>query len=230
MVVQFDQGTAPEDGKSALICLDGATGKQVWKTARPVGNSWSSPVVVGGRIYTAGNPWVIAYDAASGAEVWKAKLLDGDVAVTPLWRDGVLYVANDRAVAAAIRTDGSGDVTETHVLWKNNEALLPDMCSPVFDGKRLLLTHGGGTVTCLDPATGKELWTHDLGGQVLASPILVGRTVYLPDHEGVTHLFTLGEKFEEVGTCPLGEQVSASPVVADGKLYLRGKDNLYCIR
>ena len=112
----------------------------------PVENSWSSPIVAGGCIYTAGNPWVIAYDAAGGQEIWKAKLLEGDVAASPVFRDGVLYVANDRAVAAAIRTDGHGDVTATHVLWKNKDPMLPDMSSPITDGKRLLFAHGGGSV------------------------------------------------------------------------------------
>jgi outer membrane protein assembly factor BamB len=55
--------------------------------------------------------------------------------------------------------------------------------------------------------------------------------VYLTDHDnGVTHVFALGEKFEEIGSFTLGEAVSASPAVSDGRLLLRGKDNLYCIK
>lgn len=230
VIVQFDQTSDPDSGKSALFCFEGSTGRQVWKTTRPVENSWSSPIVAGGRIYTAGNPWVIAYDAASGKEIWKAKLLEGDVAPSPVFRDGVLYVANDRAVAAAIRTDGSGDVTATHVLWTNKDPMLPDMSSPITDGKRLLFAHGGGTVTCLDAATGKEVWTHDLGGMVHASPVLVGDKVYLTGVDGVTHVFGLGAEFKQLGAYPLGEKVSASPAVVDGRLFIRGKENLYCIK
>ncbi len=230
VIVQFDQTSDPDSGKSALLCFDGATGRQVWKTPRPVENSWSSPIVAGGRIYTTGNPWVIAYDATSGKEIWKAKLLEGDVAASPVFRDGVLYVANDRAVAAAIRADGKGDVTATHVLWTNKEPLLPDIVSPLTDGKRLLLTHGGGTLTCLDAVTGKEVWTHDVGGTVHASPVLVGDRVYLTSDDGVTHVFGLGAEFKELGAFPLGEKVSASPAVMDGRMFIRGKENLYCIK
>jgi outer membrane protein assembly factor BamB len=229
LLVQWDHGSA-EDGKSALICLDGATGKQVWKTPRPVANSWASPVVAGGRVYTCSNPWVIAYNAVDGSELWRAKLLEGDVAPSPVLNNGVLYVANDRAVAAAIKTDGTGDVSQTHVTWSAKEIALPDIVSPLTDGKYLLLTHGSGELNCLDAATGKVLWTHPMEAQMNASPILVGRNVYLFDKDGTCHLFELKDKFEELRANKLSEPVSASPAVVGGKLYIRARENLYCIQ
>lgn len=230
VIVQYDQTHDPDSGKSYLAAFEGATGKPAWKSIRPVGNSWSSPIVVGSRVYTISSPWVIVYDAADGKEIWRAKLMDGDVAPTPVLREGTVYVASDRAVAAAIRGDGSGDVTETHVLWTNKDTMLPDMVSPVCDGKRLLLVHGSGLLTCLDAKTGKEVWTHELGGMVHASPLLVGDKVYLTAHDGVTHVFTLGDKFESLATYPLGEEVSASPAVVDGRVFIRAKEHLYCIK
>ena len=229
VIVQFDEGQTEENSKSALYCFDGATGKQAWKTPRPVQNAWTSPIVVDGRIYTAGNPLVMAYNAADGKEIWRAKVLEGDVACSPVFADGVVYVANDRAVAAAIRADGSGDVTASHVKWSNAEIALPDMVSPLTDGKSVLLVSGGGEVNSLDARTGKKRWSHDIKGGFRSSPILAGNLVYLVSETGVTHVFALGDSYKEVRTCPLGEPVSASPAVAGGRLYFRGKENLWCI-
>jgi outer membrane protein assembly factor BamB len=180
-------------------------------------------------VFTCGLPWVIAYSPADGKELFRAKVMDGDVATSPLWHGGVLYVANDRAMAAAIRCDGSGDVTEKAVIWSNREVTLPDMVSPLTDGKYVLLTHGGGEANCLDAQTGKVVWTQDMGSPMSASPILAGKLVYLMDKTGTTHVFELKETFEEIRTCKLNEEVTASPAVLGGHLYIRGKENLYCI-
>lgn len=229
IIVQWDQGDA-EQNKSFLLCLDGATGKQLWKTPRPVGNSWASPIIANGVIYTSGLPYVIAYNASDGKEIWRAKLMDGDVAASPVFRDGVVYVANDRALAAAIRADGAGDVTESHVKWKQSELQLPDIVSPLTDGERLLIVTSAGDMTCLEAATGKTLWTHSLGVMVNASPLLAGKEVYLTDHEGLTHVFQLSTpQFQELRSSPLGEQVTASPAAVAGRLYIRAKENLYCV-
>lgn len=122
-------------------------------------------------------------------------------------------------------------VLEDHsnVLWKVSELALPDMVSPLTDGKRLLLTHGGGELNCLDATTGRTLWTHNVDAMVHASPILVGDKVYLTDYKGVTHVFLLADEFKELATFPLGEEVTASPAVVDGVLYIRGKEHLYGI-
>lgn len=229
VIVQWDNASDAESGKSFLLCLDGVTGKTLWKTPRPVCNSWASPIVVGQTIYTCSNPYVIAYRAADGGEIWRAKLMDGDVAITPVFQDGILYVANDRAIAAAIRTDGAGDVTATHVLWTNKEATLPDMVSPLADGKRLLLAHRSGEATCLNAADGQILWKHSFETQMIASPILVNGKVYLISKEGDCFLFPLEGTFTLQATNKLGEEVAASPIAVGGRLYVRAKEHLYCI-
>ena len=65
---------------------------------------------------------------------------------------------------------------------------------------------------------------------VHASPVLVGDKVYLTTADGVTHVFGLGPEFKGLGAYPLGEKVSASPAVVDGRLFIRGNENLYCIK
>ena len=229
LIVQWDQGGDPQEGKSFLFGFDGATGRQLWKIPRPVQGAWTSPLAIADRIYTLSNPWIITYSATDGKEIWRAKLMDGDVACSPVVSGNMLYLANDRAVAAGIATDGSGDVTKTHVKWTNTEITLPDMASPLTDGKYLLTVHGGGEITCLDAATGKKLWSQQLDGSYKSSPILVGRRVYLTSVAGVTWQFELADQYKLLGSCPLGEEVSASPAIKDGRIYLRGKNNLYGI-
>ena len=109
----------PKAPKSKLLAFDSATGNIVWQANRPVPNSWSSPIVVrvGDRdqIIASGDPWVIAYNPADGAEIWRVKCLETDIGPSPVFADGRVFVANDNAVLSAIRADGHGDVTATHV-------------------------------------------------------------------------------------------------------------------
>ena len=232
VIVQWDMGDAPEDAKSALLAFDGLTGKPLWRTPRPVRASWSSPILsrtaAGDRLIVNGNPWVMAYELAGGMEIWRAGVMEGDVACSPVYRDGVVYVANDRAKAAAIRDGGGGDITATHISWSSEENL-PDLVSPLCDGKTVLTVRSNGLLTCLDAKTGQKKWEHELGTDVHASPLLVGDVVYLTDDDGMTHRFRLGAAFEPLDTSPLGEKVSASIAAANNRLYLRGEDNLFCI-
>src|SRR5262249_10193942 len=88
-----------------------------------------------------------------------------------------------------------------------------------------------GTGTCLDAAGGKMVWTHefDESGGFYASPVVGGGRVYLMGSKGVTVVFKLGDKYEELAQNPLGEKASSTPAVPEGRIYLRSEKNLYCI-
>ncbi len=232
LLIQFDQGSEAKDNLSKAMALDGATGKPVWETRRPVPNSWPSPIVIhsGGRdqYVTAADPWVIAYDPANGKELWRANCLRQDVGPSPVFRNGVVYVVNQSPCLSAIRADGQGDVTKTHVLW-SGEDNLPDICSPLATDDYVLL-ESSGTLTSYDAKTGKKLWEKDLEGNCKASPGLVGKNVYLLSEEGKMWIVEPGPKgFKEIGTAELGEACTASPAFHNGRIYLRGAKNLYCI-
>ncbi len=231
LIVQFDQGT-DDDDKSELLAVDGLTGREVWSKDRAIPSSWSSPIVIsaGGReqIITCGNPWVISYNPADGTELWRAKCLDGDVAPCPIFAGGTVFAVNTVAVVAAIRPDGSGDVTKTHVAWTAEDGL-PDICSPVSDGELLWLTETYGTLTCYDVRTGKMVWEKDLDMEFNASPSLVGGQVYLAGTDGVTIIIEATRKYKEITRSELGEKVYASPAFMDGRIYIRGEKHLFCI-
>lgn len=233
VIVQLDQGATVEDKLSAMLALDAGSGSTVWRTERPVPSSWSTPVIAStpGRseLIAAGSPWVIAYDPAWGTVLWQARGLSGDVAPSPVYADGLAYASNEGAQLMAIRTDGAGDVTETHVAWTADQGL-PDAASPVTDGKRLVQVSGYGTITCYTAKDGKLLWKRDVSeAGFWSSPTLAGNTVYLTDKAGKTFIFELADQYALSGTGQLGERVDACPAFADSCIYMRGKQHLFCI-
>ena len=231
LLIQFDQDE-PDAGKSELIALDGATGKPVWVSPRPVGNSWTSPAVIdtgkGQQIITCSLPWVIAYDPAKGTEIWRVDCLFGDVAPSPVYGAGMVFAVNTGAVLAAIRTDGRGNVTKTHVVWQVEEGL-PDICSPLTDGRRVYLLTTDGLLTCYAAADGKKLYEQDLEATFNASPSLIGDRVLLLSNEGVAFFIAAADTYKLLGKAELGEDCCACPAFADGRIFLRGNKHLYCI-
>ncbi len=194
-----------------------------------------------GLIITAAAPWVIAYDPADGAEIWRAKCLSQDVGPSPTFADGVVYVANEFPQASAIRADGEGDVTETHVLWTAEDGL-PDTCSPLATKEHLYLLASYGTFTCYDVKQGELLWEQDFDATFTSSPSLVGKRLYLFGEieekdekgewvqKGKTWIVEPGpQQCEIVGEFPLGEGCVTSPAFQQGRIYIRGREHLFCI-
>ncbi len=230
VIVQYDQGMG-DDGKSRLIALDGFSGRAVWEVKRMVPNSWTSPVVanIDGRdvIVTCGDPWVIAYDAATAAELWRVDCIGGDLAPSPIYAGNFVLAAEPDSRLIAIRTDGTGDVTETHIVWKTRDGI-GDITSPVSDGELIFLT-AGGRVTCLQLSDAVEVWEEDTDGYFMASPSLAGGRLYVLSDDGAMYILKAGREFEQLGLCELGEDCFATPAFADGRIYIRGVLNLYCI-
>jgi len=231
LIVLYDQGGADEN-LSKIMAFDSASGSVVWETKRPVPNSWSTPIIVstGKReeLIASGNPWVIAYDPATGSEFWRAKCLTGDIAPSPVYANGIVYVVNAYAKLAAIRTDGQGDVTQTNITWTADDGL-PDICSPLTNGDLLFLLQTYGQMTCYDVKTGKVVWDNDFAETFRASPSLVGDKVYLLTADGLMIIINAGRELKEIGRYELGEKTNCSPAFLDGRIYIRGKENLYCI-
>jgi len=247
LIVPWDQKT---NGK--LLALDSATGKTVWETPRGLDCAWTTPVIAPGPseklIITAANPKVVAYNLAKGKEVWSVSGIEGDVAASPVFGQGLVFVASAHAKALAIKTDGQGDVTKTHVAWSADDGL-PDTASPLTDGQRLWLVTDSGVLTCYSAPDGKKLYEQDLEEGCYASPSLAGRRLILFTMSGVAIFVDPGKVFKELGRAALGEKeiaeektkaeekekpkakekVFASPAFQDGRIYVRGDKHLYCI-
>ena len=231
LLIQYDQGGI-EDGLSALIALDGFSGQIAWQTKRPVGNSWSSPIVarIGeqAQVITCADPWVIAYEPAKGAELWRAKCLKGDIAPSPIYSNELVFVIEPYSKLVAIRTGGAGDVTQTHIAWSNEETG-PDICSPASNGQFIFLLATEGLLSCHKVSDGTKVWEHDFQEYFRASPSLVGDKLYLLSEKGRMFIIEAGPAYKELAKCELGEECNASPAFADGRIFIRGTQNLYCI-
>jgi len=231
VMVQYDQGQA-EDNKSKVMAFDGASGRLAWERTRPVGGSWTSPIVakVGSshQLITVGNPWVIAYDPDSGEEVWKANVVGGDVAPSPICAGGLVLAIEPYSKLVAVRTDGKGDVTKSHLAWQSDSGG-PDICSPLSDGRYVYVLDTSGSLTVLNLSDGKLVYQHTVEGSFKASPSLVGQEIYLLSEKGTLVRVAAGPAFKELGRCELGDTCYASPTFADGRMILRGKGHLYCI-
>lgn len=241
VVIQLDQATKDE-GLSRLLALRGATGEVAWEVKRDVPCSWASPLVVehGGRwmVITCVNPWVIAYSPADGSELWRAQCLRGEVGPSPVCVDGIVYVANEAGGMAAIRADGTGDVTKTHVLW-TTDIDVPDVCSPLATDKYVLLI-AHGMMACFDKSAGEAvastdearqpLWEEELPAEVSSSPSQVGNLVYLFSEEGQALIIEpQADACKRVAELQMGGPVRSSPAFLPGRMYVRGQDQLMCI-
>ncbi len=231
VIIQYDQGDGSE-GKSKIIALDGVTGQVAWEAKRDLPNSWATPVVVDvagkPQLIAMADPNMIAYDPATGKEIWRAECLGGDLAPSPIYAGGLILAIQPYSQMVAVKPTGQGNVTETHVAWKMEEGG-PDICSPVSDGKYVYLLESADLLICCKVETGEKLYEQEIKGDFRASPSLVGDKLYMLDMKGVMHIVQTGPEFKELGKCELGEECYASPAFADGRIYIRGTENLYCI-
>ena len=127
----------------------------------------------------------------------------------------------------ALRPDGSGNVTESHVAWAVQE-YLPDISSPVSDGEVVLTVTSSGLMACFEAQGGKKLWEHDYEMEVQASPVIASGRVYVVSTQGDVAVAAVGQAFTEVSRSKLDDDFYASPAFADGKIILRGKKQLWC--
>jgi len=236
LLIQYDQASVEEE-KSFFVALDVSSGNTVWQTKRPVAGSWSSPIVAKidsqYQIITCSDPWVISYDPTNGAELWRTKCLSGDIAPSPIYSNGLVFAIEPYTKLVAIRPDGRGDVTKTHIAW-SMEVAGPDICSPVSNGEFVFLLASEGLLSCHKVTDGTLVWEHDLREDFRTSPSLVGDKLYLLSLEGVMFIIEVAAEYKELTRCELGEKCYASPAfapdpVGGGRIYIRGLQNLYCI-
>ena len=231
VIVQYDQGYHDE-GKSKLIALDFATGTVAWQTPRPVSNSWASPTVVkigeNYQLLTSADPFVIAYDPADGKELWRSECVAGDVAPTQIVANGLVLVVEPYSHMAALRPDGTGNVTETHLAWQADDSI-PDICSPVSYGDRVFLLTTEGSLTCYDMTDGKLIWEEDLDANYQTSPSIVAGKMYLLSDKGQLLVANVDSEFTEIARSTIGQGCYASPAFVKDCIYIRTVENLYCI-
>lgn len=219
-----------------VAALDRGTGKVLWKTERKVEVakkfSFSTPllITVNGRkqVISAGSNMVAAYDPRTGSEIWRVRYEGYSVIPRPVYGHGLLFVCTgyERPTVLAIRPDGKGDVTATHVAWSTNRAA-PNTPSPLLMADELYYVSDNGIVSCLDAKTGQVHWQQRIGGNYSASPIAAGDRIYFQSEEGEGVVIRAGKRFGIIAKNALDERTLASYAAADGTLFIRTETSLY---
>lgn len=218
-----------------LVALARSDGHVVWRTERPNSDNSATPVVarVAGRdqLLVNGAKLASSYDPATGQELWHVTHECEVAANTMASDDECVYASGNvpQKMLMAIRADGSGNVTDTHVLWNLNRAN-PYVPSPLVIGDRLITVLDNGTVFCRESKTGDEVWKRRLSGNFFSSPVLAGGHVYVVSELGIVYVFDAGEKFKSVAENDVGETCMATPAICDDAIYLRTTTHLVCIR
>lgn len=236
---------------SFLVALDGKTGEEVWRVSRDEKSQYSSPMlwrnslrnelVLGGMVYRS-------YDPATGELLWQLDMAKGRSSATPVALDDRLYVGNEyRNRGGAddgggrlfcIAPGGSGDITPPDNVTKTEfidwwiERADMQMASPtICDGKMYLFERQTGNMHCVNIADGTTVYRQRLRGAKAfwASPWTDGKHVYALDSEGTTHVLSSGNDYESVAANSLDQTTWATPAIADGRIYLRTVEHLYCI-
>jgi outer membrane protein assembly factor BamB len=227
------------DGSDAafVVALDKRTGKVRWKTGRryPYDQAYTTPLVirVGERdqIVSVGAFRAAAYDPQSGKEIWRVGYADGFSNVPrPVFGHGLVFIATgfQQPTLIAVRPDGAGDVTKTHVAWSLQRGA-PLTPSPLLVGDELYIVNDGGIASCLDARTGAVHWQQRLGGTYSASPIFADGRIYFLAEQGVATTIAPGKEFRRLGTSTLDGAMLASMAVSGGSLFIRSDTHLYRI-
>ena len=223
-------------GDSFVVALSKTDGHIIWKVPheRP-SHSFSTPIIrkMAGKMQMifCGNREIASYNPDNGSRYWYVNGPSEDFCSSPVYNEksGLVLVSSAWPIRnlVAVRPDGQGDVTNSHVVWQSRKGAYY-VASPVCTDDYLFTTMTTGEVHCIEAANGKILWVEDLGLQY-SSPVLADGLVYMPNDEGVITVIKPGPKFNYIAKNSIGERMNASPAISNGKIYLRGYQHLFCI-
>jgi len=235
------------DGNDAqfLAALNKRTGQVVWKTVRTHFKKRSTPmplmaystplvVVVDGvpQIVSSAADHAAGYDARTGREIWWLRYDGFSEVFRPVtWHELVFLQGFENLAEVklyAIRSDGKGEITKTHVEWKLDRGA-PFVPSPLVVSDELYIINDGGIAMCFDARSGQEHWKERVGGNHSASPLYGDGKIYCFNEQGVSSVLMPGKKFQRLAENKLADGIIASPAAAGRALYIRTKSYLYCI-
>jgi len=233
-----------------LIALDKADGKTVWETDRSTKwddvrdgvpfregdfrKGFTTPLVIetpgGPQLISPGSKCGFAYDPRTGKELWKTPHSSHTSVLCPVYAEGLVIFCTGLSGPQlwAVRPDGRGDVSKTHIAWKVTKDA-PRTPSPVVVGGLLYMISDGGTASCLEVKTGEALWRHRVGGSYAASPIYGDGRIYFCSQQGKTTVLKPGREYVVLAENTLEDGFMASPAVDGKALILRTKKALYRI-
>jgi len=235
-----------------VAALDARTGKTVWQTDRQIvwndldenGNpkregdfrkGFATPLVIGfagkDQLLSPASSMFFAYDPATGKELWRVPNKAYTPVVMPVFDGKLVFnvTGHGAVLMQAVRPDGTGDVSATHIAWEVSGKDVPLTPSPALLDGMLYMLADHGALTCIEAATGRTVWRESLGGNYLASPLCDGERLYFFGASGKATVLRAGRTFEKLAENKLDDGFMASPAVCGDSLILRTKTSLYRI-
>ena len=233
------------DGRDVqfLTSLDCKSGETVWTTKRSIDLSvfedysrkaFTTPLIIatdaGDRLISPAAQGCYCYDPDDGRELWQVRYRGFSAVPRPVVYKNLAFVIDGFAdpTIYAIRLEGEGDVTDSHVKWKYGQRG-PSTPSPILVGQQLLFISDKGILSSINARTGKLRWRKRIGGNFSASPIVSKGLVFVFDREGKTTIVRPGKTARIIAVNELDEGLMASAAVAKNALILRTSGHLYCI-
>jgi outer membrane protein assembly factor BamB len=228
-----------QDAVAYIVALDRNTGEERWRADRPKRTrSYCVPIIVDAagkkQLVLSGSRCVTSYDPDTGKLHW---IIDGPTeqyVASLVYGQGLLFLTTGfpEYHNMAIRPDGTGDITHTHIAW--HEARVPArkasyVPSPIAFDKWFYVISDQGWLSCFEATTGKRLWLKQLGRHHSGSPVLADGRIYMTDDDGVTYVLKAGPDFEVIARNPLGDECYSSPAISRGQIFIRTNHHLYCI-
>jgi outer membrane protein assembly factor BamB len=227
-----------------IAALDTNDGAIVWKQVRtsPMNatpefrKAYCTPTIVEHKgqplLISPAADWVYAYDPRNGEQLWRAHYgqLGFSTVPRPISGHGMVYICTSymKSRLLAIRYDGTGDVTKSHIMWQS-DSNIPKKPSLLLVGDNLFMVADNGVATCVDAKSGKQHWRERLDGNYSASPLFANGHIYFLSQEGKVTVVDASNEFKRLATNELKSGFMASPAIVDNTMFLRTESHLYRI-
>jgi outer membrane protein assembly factor BamB len=230
-----------DDKHAELIAFDTKTGDKKWTAPRKHERASYTPPFILERpgkpaeLVLGTTTAITAYDPATGKVVWEFPMVWGKgsmplrVIGQPVYAAGLVIMScgdgGGARYAVAIDVDG----LKPKKVWEHKKDVPYVPCMLVKDDLLYWVTDREAIACCAEAKTGRVLWSERVFQKdVTSSPVLVGDQILMISELGEAKVLKTGKTFEEVHKAKLGEAVMASPAIADGRLYVRGANHLFC--
>lgn len=230
---------ADQDALAYIVALDKATGEEKWRINRPNRTrSYCVPLIAeaGGKtqMVLSGSLGVTSFNPENGEPIWSIKGPTQQYVASVVLGEGLFFMTCGfpEYHNMAIRPDGTGDITKSHVVWHEsktkaiNASYVP---SPIAVNKYFYMISDKGYLSCFQAKTGERTFIEKLGRHHSASPVYADRHVYMTDDDGITYVLTDDGKFTVLARNELKDECYSSPAVSQGQIFIRTLKSLYCI-
>lgn len=224
------------DGPGYIVALARADGRQLWRIERPnQTRSYCVPLIkeISGRtqMVLSGSKCVTSYSPQDGRLLW---MIDGP---TEQFVASIVHDEKSNCLLMsggfpehhilAIKPDGIGNVTETHIQWRTNKGV-SYVPSPLCENGWFLIVSDSGIAHCFDAKTGDIAWEERLKEHHASLVSAEGQVIFINDF-GTLRVIKPGKDYELTAESELKEKVFASPALSEGQIFIRTEKSLICL-